>query len=251
MWVWVWREAESVVRLARTRGLDTLFVAVPADLTTSPRLTMVRDLVMQARSAGLRVDALGGDPGWVDDPTWVVDRWLRPALATGLFTGLHVDVEPWTTAAWSTRRSTTVDAYLMLLDRLVSTSGAIPLEIDIPFWFDQIPVGESSTLDKEAMCRVSAVTLMAYRDTAVGTDGTLAVAAAELASAAVLGKPVRIGQETTSLGLHPSQVKQTFHGQTLTRMNDQLAQVDSGASAYATYAGIAVHDFTGYAAMAP
>ena len=86
MWVWVWREAESVVRLARTRGLDTLFVAVPADLTTSPRLTMVRDLVMQARSAGLRVDALGGDPGWVDDPTWVVDRWLRPALATGLFT---------------------------------------------------------------------------------------------------------------------------------------------------------------------
>src|SRR6478672_3245332 len=80
MWVWDWSDAGSVVRLARTREVDTLFVAVPADLTTSPSLTRVRDLVMQARSAGLHVDALGGDPGWVDDPTWAVDRWLRPAV---------------------------------------------------------------------------------------------------------------------------------------------------------------------------
>jgi hypothetical protein len=50
---------------------------------------------------------------------------------------------------------------------------------------------------------------MAHRNTAAGVDGTLAVAAAE------------------------------------------LAPVDSGAMAYATYVGIAVHDFTGYAAMAP
>ena len=126
----------------------------------------------------------------------------------------------------------------------MSASGTLPLEIDIPFWFDHIRAGERSTLDREAMRRVSAVTLMAYRDTAVGTDGTLAIAAAGLDSAAALGKPVRIGQETTCLGLDPTEVKQTFHGQTLTRMNDQLAQVDSGASAYATYAGIAVHDYT-------
>jgi len=251
MWVWDWSDAGSVVRLARTREVDTLFVAVPADLTTSPSLTRVRDLVMQARSAGLHVDALGGDPGWVDDPTWAVDRWLRPAVATGLFTGLHVDVEPWTTAAWTTRRSTTVSAYLSLLDRLLSASGTLPLEIDIPFWFDHIRAGEASTLDREAMRRVSAVTLMAYRDTAAGADGTLAIAAAGLDSAAVLGKPVRIGQETTCLGLDPTEVKQTFHGQTLTRMNDQLAQVDSGAGAYVTYAGVAIHDFTAYAAMAP
>ena len=237
MWVWDWSDAESVVRLARTRGVDTLFVAVPADLTTSPSLTRVRDLVMQARSAGLRVDALGGDPGWVDDPTWAVDRWLRPAVATGLFTGLHVDVEPWTTAAWTTRRSTTISAYLTLLDRLVSASGTLPLEIDIPFWFDQITAGERSTLDRETMRRVSAVTLMAYRNTAAGTDGTLAIAAAELAVGRGPGQagPHRPGDD--ALGADPTEVKQTFHGQTLARMNDQLAQVDSGASAYATYAG--------------
>lgn len=251
MWVWCWSDAGSVVRFARTHAVGTLFVAVPADLTTSPSLTRVHALVTQARSAGLHVDALGGDPGWVDDPTWAVDRWLRPAVATGLFTGLHVDVEPWTTAAWTTRRSTTISAYLTLLDRLGSASGTLPLEIDIPFWFDRITARERSMLDREAMSRVSAVTLMAYRDTAVGTDGTLDVAAAGLAAAADQGRPARIGQETTRLGLDPTEVKQTFHGHTLTRMNDQLAQVDSGASAYETYAGVAIHDYTGFAAMTP
>ena len=251
MWVWSWSDAGSVVQLAQSRGVDTLFVAVPPDLTTSPSLPRVRDLVTQARGAGLRVDALGGDPGWVDNPTWAVDHWVRPTIATGLFTGLHVDVEPWTTTAWTTRQATTVSKYLTLLDRLVTASGTRPVEADIPFWFDQVKAGKKSTLDKEAMRRVSAVTIMAYRNTAAGADGTLAVAAAELASAASLGKPVRIGQETNYLGPDPTEAKQTFYGQTLTRMNDQLAQVDSGARTYATYVGIAVHDFTGYAAMAP
>lgn len=251
MWVWSWSDAGSVVRLAQSRGVDTLFVAVPPDLTTSPSLPKVRDLVTQARTAGLRVDALGGDPGWVDNPTWAVDHWVRPAVATGLFGGLHADVEPWTTTAWTTRQSTTVSKYLTLLDRLVSASGTRPVEVDIPFWFDQVKAGKRSTLDKETMRRVSGVTIMAYRNTAAGADGTLGVAAAELASAAALGKPVRIGQETNYLGPDPTEVKQTFYGQTLTRMNDQLAQVDSGAGAYSTYVGIAVHDYTGYAAMAP
>ncbi|WP_157623033.1 hypothetical protein [Terrabacter sp. Root181] len=44
-----------------------------------------------------------------------------------------------------------------------------------------------------------------------------------LASAAAAGRPVRIGQETNYLGPDSTEVKQSFHGQTLTRMHDQLA----------------------------
>ena len=47
-----------------------------------------------------------------------------------------------------------------------------------------------------------------------GPDGTLDVAAAELAAAASLGTPVRIGQETNYLGTDPTAVKQTFAGMT-------------------------------------
>ena len=120
----------------------------------------------------------------------------------------------------------------------MAASGGRPVEADIPFWFGQVKAGKKSTLDTETMWRVWAVTIMAYRNTAAGPDGTLAIAAAELRTAAALGRPVRIGQETNDLGTDPTEVKQTFYGQTQTRMNDQLAQVDSGAAAYATYAGV-------------
>jgi hypothetical protein len=251
MWVWTFDDPGAVVSLATERGVRQLFVAVPPNVTTSPQLPAIRALVSAAGAGGIRVDALGGDPGWVDNPRWVVDNWLAPAVATGLFTGIHVDAEPWTTSAWNTNRSRTVSKYLSLVDALRSASGGRQLEVDIPFWFHQVPAGKSSTLDREVMRRSSGVTVMAYRNTAAGPDGTLDVAASQLASGAALGKPVRLGQETRYLGSDPIDVKQTFFGQTLTRMDDQLAQVDAGASAYATYVGIAVHDYTGYAAMAP
>ena len=251
MWVWVWQDADSVVQLAQARRVQQLFVGVPPDVTSSSQLTRLRDLVFRARAAGLRVDALGGDTGWVDNPTWAVDHWVKPTLATGLFTGLHVDVEPWTTPAWSSSRSTTVTKYLAMLDRLVAASGRTPVEADIPFWFDGVKAGKRSTLDKETMRRVSAVTVMAYRNTAAGIDGTIAISQAELASGAALGKPVRIGQETNYLGPEPTDVKQTFYGHTVTQMEAQLAQVDAAAAASSSYAGTAVHDYTGYAGLAP
>ncbi|MBC9821740.1 hypothetical protein [Terrabacter sp. MAHUQ-38] len=251
MWVWVWQDADSVVQLAQARGVQQLFVGVPPDVTSSSQLTRLRDVVTRARAAGLRVDALGGDPGWVDDPTWAVDHWVRPTLATGLFTGLHVDVEPWTTPAWTSSQSTTVTKYLMMLDRLVAAGGGMPVEADIPFWFDEVKAGKKSTLDRETMRRVSAVTIMAYRNTAAGVDGTIAISQAELASGAALGKPVRIGQETNYLGPDPTDVKQTFYGYTVTQMHAELARVDAAAAASPSYAGTAVHDYTGYAALAP
>lgn len=251
MWVWVWPDGDSVVQLAQARGVQQLFVAVPPDVTSSSQLTRLRDLVTRARAAGLRVDALGGDTGWVDDPTWAIDHWVKPTLATGLFTGLHVDVEPWTTPAWTSSQSTTVTKYLAMLDRLVAASGGRPLEADIPFWFDEIRAGKRSTLDRETMRRVSAVTIMAYRNTAAGADGTIAISQAELAAGAALGKPVRIGQETNYLGPDPTDVKQTFYGHTVAQMHAELARVDAAAAASSSYAGTAVHDYTGYAALAP
>jgi len=251
MYVWQWQDPQAVVSVATQRGVGTLFVAVPADLTTSPQLPAVRALVAAATANGLRVDALGGDPGWVDQPTWAVDHWLRPTLATGLFSGVHVDVEPWATPAWTKKQATTVSRYLTLLDTLVGAAGPRPVEADIPFWFDGVTAGRRSTLDREVMRRVAGVTVMAYRNTASGSDGTIALAATELAVGASLGKPVRVGQETMFLGTDPVSVKQTFDGQTLTRMESQLALVDAGAGAYASYAGIAVHDYTAWSAMAP
>ena len=63
--------------------------------------------------------------------------------------------------------------------------------------------------------------------------------------------PVRIGQETGYLGDDPTSVKQTFFGQTLTRMEQELAAVTAAYQGSTAFTGLAVHDAASYAAMAP
>ena len=253
MWVWSFSNAAKTVNFATARGISQLFVSVPPQVTASSQLASLRDLSTRARAAGIRVDALGGDPGWVDDPQRVVDNWLIPVLSTRLFTGVHVDIEPYSgdpASPWNTDRAGVVSRYLATLDAMVSAAGpGTPIEADIPFWFNTIGAGPGSTLDREIIARTAGVTIMAYRNHATGIDGVLDVAAPALAAAAALGKPARIGQETNYLGPSAVDRKQTYYGFTRTQMEVQLAQVESGAAAYATYAGLAIHDYTGYAAM--
>ncbi|MEW1953158.1 hypothetical protein [Terrabacter sp. NPDC080008] len=254
MWVWDTSTPQATVDLAVSSGIGQLYVAVPPNLATSSQLPDITTLSQRARAAGIRVDALGGDPTWVDNASWVVTYWLKPAKSSGLFTGIHTDVEPYSLPAWTTKQSTVVASYLTLLDKLNANAGSMPIESDIPFWFGTIAAksstGASSTLDREIMKRTAGVTVMAYRNTATGPDGTLDVASTELAAGSALGKPVRLGQETTHLGDTAVDRKQTFFGWTRTDMEAQLALVDSGASAYSSYAGLALHDASGYAAMA-
>jgi hypothetical protein len=248
MWVWDTSDPQAVVSLATARGIGQLYAAVPPHVESSPHLAELQQLVALADAAGLRVDALGGDPGWVDHPAWVVTNWLQPALATGLFTGVHVDIEPYTTAAWTKNRKAVLTKYLATLDRLHTAAAGTPIEADIPFWFDEIAVN-SSTLDREIMRRTEAVTVMAYRNHADGPDGTIALASAEVAAGAALGRPVRIGQETNYLGSDPTEGKQTFHGMTLAQLEAQLTLVTNAFGSSPAFAGLAVHDSLGYAAI--
>ena len=248
MWVWDTSDPQKVVTLATSRGIGQLYAAVPPHVDASPKLAELQQLVALADAAGLRVDALGGDPGWVDNPAWVATNWLEPALSTGLFTGVHVDIEPYTTSAWTKNRKAVVKKYLATLDTLHAAAGGAPIEADIPFWFDEI-AANGSTLDREIMRRTEAVTVMAYRNRADGTDGTIALASAEVAAGSLLGRPVRLGQETNFLGTDPTEAKQTFHGMTLTQMEAQLTLVRNAFAGSPAFAGLAIHDSLGYAAL--
>jgi hypothetical protein len=254
MWVWDTSTPQATVEFAAAHGVTQLYAAVPLRVDTSPQLAQLTRLVTSARAAGLRVDALGGDPGWVDNPAWVVGTWLEPALGTGLFTGLHVDVEPWTTPVWRTGRDRVVTRYLTLLDRLVAATGDVPVEADVPFWFDQVPSFDQgargrTTLDREVLHRVDGVAVLAYRNRATGVDGTIALSAHAVAAGTALGKPVRVGQETRDLGTDPTAAKQTFHGFTSAALEAELALVTTAYAGSAGFAGLAIHDSVGWAAI--
>ena len=245
MWVWDRPAARSLVAFARDQGVQDLFVAVPAEI--GPALPWYRDLRSRTLAAGIRVHALGGDPGWVDQPGAAL-AWQRGALATGLFDGVHVDVEPWLHPAWDTDRAGVVTRYLDLLAGL-NADTALPFEADVAFWLDQVAAPSGGRLDEAVLARVDAITVMSYRDTATGPDSITGVGAAALDAAARAGKPARLAVETNFLGADPVSQKQTFHGQTRAAMAAVLAAVDAASAGSAAYRGVSVHDRAGWTAM--
>ncbi len=119
VWVWTQPSADELVQWARDHRVGTLFLQVPAGLPSSTSLPWATSVSRLAHASGLKVAALNGDPGWLQRPTSARD-WMRAALGTGLFDGVHVDVEPWALPGWQTAgtRVTLTKQYLTLLRTL-------------------------------------------------------------------------------------------------------------------------------------
>jgi hypothetical protein len=189
------------------------------------------------------LDALGGDPSWVTDQPAAL-AWRRTVDALGLFHGVHLDIEPYLLAGWTTGRDALVASFLALLDRMREADS--PVEADVPFWYATVPVGTDNLADA-VLDRVDALTVMSYRDTAIGDNSTVAVAADLLRRASAAAKPLRLGAETGDL---PGCAHCTFHGDSATQLSRALSQVDTAARRFPSFAGIAVHDYQTWREMA-
>jgi hypothetical protein len=244
MWVWDRPEVEALVAFATENGVHDLFVSVPADLPASDRLTWFRTLRTRSTAAGIRIHALGSETSWIDDVPAAL-RWQSAALGTGLFDGVHLDVEPWLHSDWGgAGRAAMLERYLDLLDRAAAAT-PLRVEADLAFWLDRVPVAEGR-LDEAVLARVDAVTVMSYRTAVTGPDSITATGAAALDAGVRAGKPVRLAVETNHLGPDPVARKQTFWGSTRGRLTTALAAVDAAEAGSASYAGTAVHDRAGW-----
>ena len=248
-WVWTRPAPATLVDWASTHAVRELFVSVPPALGTSSALPWAKKVSTLAHAAGIRVSALGGDPGWIDQPAAAL-AWQRSAVATGLFDGVHVDVEPWVRDDWGSRRAEVVAGYVDLL-RQLGTATTLPLEADIAFWLHTIPTADGTPLDVALMRHVDAVTVMSYRRTATGADSITDLGAHELATAAERGIPCRLAVETNDLRPDPDWRKQTFFAMSRKAMYDVLAAVDRASADDPAYAGISIEDYAGWRAMKP
>ncbi|WP_157371543.1 hypothetical protein [Angustibacter sp. Root456] len=252
LWVWGKDDPQRVVDFAVAHGVDDLYVHVTPTVLTDGDLPRLRALAQLAQAAGLTLSALGGDPAWTNRPADAL-AWQQAALSTGLFRAAHVDVEPYALAGWSTprKRAALAAKYVDLLTRLQSADPR-PLEADVPFWYGTIasPTGHG-TLADDVLARVDAVTVMSYRDSAaamvdVGRD--VLQRADRLAATTGRRVPVHLAAETNPL---TDCAYCTFAEEGDAALRQALDAVDVAAGAYATYAGTAVHDLTGWSLLRP
>ncbi len=237
MWLWGTDPAADVIAWATRHNVSEVFVYVPPSVLTDGGLERLQDLKERAVARRIKLRALGGEADWVIRPAEAL-AWQRTAVSTGLFDGIHLDVEPYLIDAWTTDLQATAAAYLKLLDRMRAAS-TLPLEADVPFWFGQFSVGRRN-LAAEVLRRVNGVTVMSYRDTAIGPNSMLAVSRDWLARGKAAGKRVRLAAETGPL---PDCRHCTFHEEGAVALTLELAKVDAATRQTAAFGGIAVHHY--------
>ena len=237
MWVWGADPATEVITWATRQNVSEVFVYVAPSVLTDGGLARLQDLKEQAVAQRIKLRALGGEPGWVTDHAAAL-AWQRTVVTTGLFDGIHLDVEPYLLPGWTTDLQATETAFLKLLDRMKAAS-TLPLEADVPFWFGQFQVGRKNLAD-EVLRRVNGVTVMSYRDTATGPNSMLSISQDWLVRGKAAGKRVRLGAETGPLSdcLHC-----TFHEEGAAALTLELAKVDAATRQTAAFGGIAVHHY--------
>ena len=243
VWLWGDNPAAEVVTWAASKGVSEIFVYVSPSVLVNGDLARLQDMQRRARTLKIKLSALGGDSSWVTDHQAAL-AWQRTVVRTGIFSGIHLDVEPYLTDGWTGDPQGTQRSFLTLLDRL-RTASALPLEADVPFWYGEHRVGGKNFAD-EVLKRVNAITVMSYRDTATGPNSITAISQDWLVRGAAAGKKIRLGAETVPL---PDCTHCTFHEEGATRLDQELAKVDAAMRETPAFAGIAIHRYGTWRAL--
>lgn len=181
----------SLAAFCTSRGLARVFLAAPWAADEGPVGSWFAAACSSLRDASVQVDPLGGDPGWLAQPTLAV-TWTQAALRSGGGTGVQLDVEPWTTPAWTSTRAIVLGQWLGLL-RLVGT--LVPIGVDVPWWLAHEPYRDGTVLDA-VLPLASRVAVVAFADHAQGPSGIVSLAGPAVVAASAAGLPFTVGVET-------------------------------------------------------
>ena len=252
-WMFVEDEA-AVLAFLETKDVNKVYVQIDRDI---PKNTY-RSFVTQAHARGIAVFALDGAPSWVAPKGFTnqnqLMNWLgnyqNGSLAQARFDGIHLDVEPYLYSGWNSNRAATVKSYQSLLQRAATSSAQLnlPLEADMPFWFDEIPYKNTfgkGLLAEWVIANTDGVTLMAYRDSA---PMIIEIVKNEITMAERYGKKIVVGVET---GTTDEGSIITFAEEGEAYMNQQLDKVENHYSSSPAYEGAAIHHVGSWMTMAP
>jgi hypothetical protein len=242
VWAWSWTSDHELSEITAGAGFSTVYLFAEGGFDGK-----VRRAIATLRGAGLSVEALAGEPTWalaghrdgLLEFVRSVTRYQRNADPGLRLAGIHLDIEPHALERWDHNREALIHSYLAGLDAASEAAGAIPVNADIPFWYDAIRFDGRALLGA-VLRRVDGVTVMAYRDT--GPD-VVDVARAEVAAAARLGKRATVGVETDKV----TPEKVTFYEEGRAALIQALAEIRDAFAADPGFGGLAVHHATSLA----
>jgi len=221
-----------------------------------------QDFISRAAANNIAVHALEGSPDWVlPEGTVYQDyffNWLTDYQANSApearFKGMHLDVEPY---HYSTGYGTDPNGVLgryqdyLMHAKTVANNLQLNLAIDIPFWFNEVQYSTAygnGNLAAWIFNNIKTVTIMAYRDFAVGANGINQIAETEMNMARQYNVRATIAVETENIG-DPTYV--TFFEEGNTYMYNELSLVRQYFSKNRAFSGIGIHHLGSWMNMTP
>ncbi|KOP78343.1 amidase [Lysinibacillus sp. FJAT-14745] len=257
-WLWdttkIVEDESGVLSFLESKHINKLYLQINSDIASN----YYKSFIDKATAKGIKVYALDGSASWVSAEGYEMQDqlfdWLHTynenAAATEQFSGVHLDVEPYLNSGWSLNQGNTIESYQALLTKAKEGTEQlqIPLEVDMPFWFDEIAFSNqygNGILAEWVIDQVNSVSIMAYRDTA---KDIIKIVENEIEYAQKVNKSVVIGVET---GASDEGKNITFYDNGEAYMNKQLARVHQHYANKTSYSGFAIHHVDSWMNMQP
>lgn len=270
MWVWqreyvvdLW-ERTLMLDFCRSHGIGSIFVQVHFDKTEQDDYVFAdpqawHDLLVMADALGIRVEALdgAGNMAFAVNRADTISR-LKAVLdfhvaqpPSARFSGIHYDIEPYTTFRWKSgeHREIAVELLETLSDLRKMVSEADPsltFANDIPFWYDgdeQFLIefnGTEKYLNEHIQDISDFIGIMSYRTQMTGGNSTSEITIGELEYGAKIGRPVYLSLEAAEL---PDTPHISFHGKSAVDVASAVRELGEALKYDSSFGGVFLHDY--------
>lgn len=182
----------GLVSFCASRSLGRVFLSAPWAADEGPVGSWFASACSALREASVEVEPLGGDPSWLGRPT-LASTWAVAAVRSGgMSSCVQLDVEPWTTPAWTSSRELVLDQWIALLTHVGSS---VAVGVDVPWWLAHEPYRDGTVLDA-VLPLASRVAVVAFANHAHGPSGIVSLAGPAVVAASAAGLPFTVGVET-------------------------------------------------------
>jgi len=238
---------EAIVAFATAHELETVYLNVPwAADNEGPIKVWLKDTVDGLHGAGIKVGALGGDHGWVDNPA-LGAQWVTSALNAAPFDSVQADVETWTSAEWESNKTVLTTKYITLLDQMNDATGDAEFGVDAPYWLATSNYN-SGTILSAVLPHADTIAIVAFSDHADGADGIIALATPAVTMVTATGKPFTIGVETDTPQIAGG-AQYTFYDEGSAVLETETKKVETAFSSRVGYSGVTVEHLRSWLAL--
>lgn len=257
-WIWnAWILVDNetkVLQFLQSKRINKVYLQIDYDISKS----VYQSFIEKASAKNIQIYALAGETNWITENgieyqnqlmNWL-ELFQREATEAQRFLGIHLDIEPYDTNIWSTKRTAAIQTYqqLVIHAKKKARTFKLPLELDIPFWYDEISYETKygkGILSEWLISYSDGVTIMAYRD---NSKDIIQIVKNEIEYAKRMDKKVVIGVETLK-SAEGNLVSFSEEGEAY--MDQQLKKVQKHFSKKQSFKGTAIHHLESWMEMRP